>query len=379
MSCGLFDGIFLSIVRFILTYISRRNIIYIKLLQWTFKESKRLPPNVNEYLNSFRDSAPYTENDIDIDLIHDLEKKSIENGDNLVIDMTPINSGTISIVFSGVLNELPIVVKMKRKNVEISFENVRSTLLSLSNVSNFFTGNDYKPIIEKITETLKEQCDFQREFSNIQLFHKCSKKYNLMEPIYAFKKYSNNNLIMMNRSLGINPEKLPEEHFKKFKWCYLKSLFFLFFKKSIIHSDVHYGNMLYNSETGKMTFIDLGSIIIMTPEQSSCFQEMTLVATTDPDNFGEMVIKNANICSSDEVNRTKLIDFINKYEFKFQDKLEDKLIEISKFMVVMLGQPITFMDIFPSIIIMIVSIVRISADIDGTDDMLRILNVIHCK
>ena len=184
---------------------------------------------------------------------------------------------------------------------------------------------------------------------------------------------------MMNKASGINPEKLNVEHFKKFKQCYLKSLFFLFFKKSIIHSDVHYGNILYNFTTSKMTFIDLGSIIIMTPEQSSCFQEMTLIATTDPDKFREMVIKNANICSADEINRRKLVEFVNGYELKIQNNLEDKLIEISKFMVSMLGQPIVFMDIFPSIIIMIVSIVRISADIDGTDDMIKILNVIHCK
>lgn len=376
---NLFDNTILSIFRCIISYVSARNILYIKVLQWTFKESIFLPSNVNQYLNSFRDSAPFTENDIDITLIQNLRHIAAENGDELHINMTPINSGTISVVFEGSINESPIVVKMKRKNIEQSFLNVRSTLLSLASMLNFMTGNDYTHIIEKLADSLEEQLDFKREFDNIQLFYKASKRYKLMDPIYAIEKYSSDNLITMSRAPGVNPETLDEEHFLKFKLCYLKSLFFLFFKKSIIHSDIHYGNLLYNSTTNKMAFIDLGQIIKMTPDQSSCFQEMTIIATTEPDRFGDMVSMNAHIYTKDGDNKDKLIEFVDGYTFKFNDNLPDKLIEISKFMMNLLGKPIVYIDIFPSIIVMIMSIIRISADIDGTDDMIKILNMTRCS
>lgn len=369
-----FDTMLLFVVKRILNFISSQNIIYIKLLQWTFKESSYLPKRVNEYLNSFRDSAPYTSKDINWEDLDELLVQAKDNKDNLRFNRTPINSGTISIVFEGWLNDNPIVLKTKRKNVERSFQNVESSLLRICRIVEWFSGKDYSRIVKQIVESLFSQCDFLREFDNIQLFHEKSKKYGCMDPIRGIKEYSNENIITMTRSPGVNPTTLNADDFSEFQKKYMKSLSFLFFAKCIVHSDVHYGNILYNPKSKKVTFIDLGMIIKLTVKESNVCHEMAKVALTKPEEFVEYMIKNVEICSSSEDDQNRIVEFSRSFNFVKHEELEMQLLEVSRYFTNLLGQPVDFCAILPSVIVMILSIIRISSEIDDVEMMKAAIN-----
>jgi predicted unusual protein kinase regulating ubiquinone biosynthesis (AarF/ABC1/UbiB family) len=374
--CDFFDDFSLFVTRLLFEFISSQNIIYIKVLQWFFKENKWLSNKTNIYLNSFKDSAPYTSDDINWDEINKLFEKITNNGDILSFNYKPINSGTISIVFDGLLNNNPIIIKTKRKNVEQLFLNMKESLIKISNYIMFFTGKNYSKIIIKLCDALEKQCDFNQERENIKIFYDNCKSYRTMLPIYSIDKYCNNDIIVMSKCDGKNPTSLNSDNFELFQLTYMKTVTFLFFKKGIFHSDLHYGNIMYNEKNKKLTYIDLGIILVISPEVATSFQEMSYVALNEPSKFVEKLIENSEFVTKTEHDKQKIEKYCYENVFVTYFDLEDQLIEIGKFLNNLLAQPIEFIDIFPNVILMLISIIRISSEIKNKDEMKKIFSLI---
>lgn len=100
-----------------------------------------------------------------------------KNNDKIIIDSyKPINSGTVSLVFKGRLNNTPIAIKMLRndiKNKIIDCLNITEYIINiLKNLSWLFNYNiKITNITNNIQECLIEQCDFIKEVDNLELFY----------------------------------------------------------------------------------------------------------------------------------------------------------------------------------------------------------------
>ena len=103
--------------------ISKLNIIFIKIIQWIVMEHE--DKELTEIVKDMTNNVYYSENDIDYKLINDIENY---NGNNLIINKIPINSGTIALVFYGKLNDHDIVVKIMRNDTKKKLKEVISFL-----------------------------------------------------------------------------------------------------------------------------------------------------------------------------------------------------------------------------------------------------------
>src|SRR5437879_3710666 len=88
-------------------------VIYVKIFQWmNVKKPGYFNEIIFDYLKELVNNVPYTKYDIKDDVITNLE----ENG--FKIDKIPINSGTISLVYVGYLNNEKYAIKIKRTNID---------------------------------------------------------------------------------------------------------------------------------------------------------------------------------------------------------------------------------------------------------------------
>ena len=109
-------------VKNILSDLGNTNIIFLKLLQWTCikndNQNNYINQEIIEYINSFTNNTPYTDNDIDWEILTHMFQKSIKYNHKLIINsFVPINSGSISLVFKGYLDDKPVAIKILRKNI----------------------------------------------------------------------------------------------------------------------------------------------------------------------------------------------------------------------------------------------------------------------
>ena len=91
--------------------------MYVKCFQAFALNNNIIVDKINHTLIRFVDNAPWTNNEIDYNMLSILEKEH-----DIIFDqpLQPINSGMISLVFKGKngKNGEEIVVKMKRKNIK---------------------------------------------------------------------------------------------------------------------------------------------------------------------------------------------------------------------------------------------------------------------
>src|SRR5581483_10409286 len=96
---------------------------------------------------------------------------------NMIIDPQPINSGTISIVFKGVLiytnnTQEEVAIKVKRKNISEKVHHVISDITFLNNIYSFVYRRVnilLTNLISDIKDKFIEQTNFISEQDNILL------------------------------------------------------------------------------------------------------------------------------------------------------------------------------------------------------------------
>lgn len=236
---------------------SRENIFFIKFFQAVCTTSHPLlTDDVLQYLNTFTDNAPYTSSEIDVDSLEQLmQEYSIE----IKRPFVPIKSGTISLIFEGILNSdsgrQSVIIKCKRigidDKIKVAIHNMNH-LISFTKIVPHVKNLNVYDIYNENKQSIIDQLSFQKEVQNIELFYSKWNKPGL-DYIKIPKVYSNitnqiPNIIVMERIIGDTIYNICLED----KDCYAKILAKFNFKSvfydSLYHGDIHPGNVFFIKE-----------------------------------------------------------------------------------------------------------------------------------
>ena len=221
----------------------RVNIVYTKFFQ-------AIASKYN--LHSSVHNIPYTEDEMDIPLDVNVGKV--------------IGSGLISIVFEGVRNGQPIVIKTKRRNID---RRVSDNILAIHRMIDWIDWIYPIPTISdallEISEVFYTQLDFRKEVENHKRFQAmfAKKKYAVF-PI-LIEEECNAKQIVMTRLDG---EPLARRSYEQ-KKLYASHLTDLLMQSLLVdgfvHADLHIGNLIFQEKT--IGVIDFGLMIELSKEE----------------------------------------------------------------------------------------------------------------
>ena len=243
------------------------NILYVKAFQAIALNNNFIDEKINTKLLKFTDNAPWNYDDIDELLLTEICEEY-----NITDCTFPINSGMISLVYKGryVDSNKPVIVKMKRKNIDNKLQDAIDNLYYLLD---FFS---YLPIIKKYNirhtlhecmETIYNQTDFLQEIDNTyQIKENCKKiKYVKIPEINKEATIKYPNTIIMEYIEGIPIHMVSNEDYETYAKLIMKFGFTTTLLHGTTHADLHAGNILFiKDENDKVPYkigvIDFGII-----------------------------------------------------------------------------------------------------------------------
>lgn len=324
-----------------------RYIIYTKVLQWiNFDFLSFLGTGFNDFLKKFTDNAPYVEEDIDhnsLDRLNELGSKYL-----IEIDRNPINSGTISLVFTGTIfhnsEYKKVAIKVLRNGIHSKINDC------IINFTWIFSYMKYIPVISgfnldilfsDVKESLYEQTDFAKEANNILMFEKRLSKHKNIKPIKLIKELTFDNVIVMEFVEGKSVFKLNDEDKKIFSTKITSSLFYLKFKKCLFHLDLHPGNILMTNDK-KITFLDLGMVLELSVDECNFIIDFLDLFKTN-NNVEEILTRLFNTYSylvfREKVSKENFIkDIINSKPDIFVKKDNVSFVSDTKFLLYQLNE-----------------------------------------
>jgi predicted unusual protein kinase regulating ubiquinone biosynthesis (AarF/ABC1/UbiB family) len=308
--------------------LSKLNMLYTKILQWIINDSVYENHEMKKILEDFSDNVEYTDSDINYPVLLEL----LNNNENIKLDsLKPINSGTISLVYKGLLNnETPIIIKVLKNNIKSKLDESIKYFIFLSKLSKYIpyiNECNLDKIVVNLNDKLLLQTNFEEEVKNIQIFNKNFKdnKNIIIPTVYDEYTLMNNNVIVMNYIKGSSVYSINEND----KLSYLRILYeFMFecmFNYKVFHSDLHPGNILFIKENDeyKIGIIDYGLVEDYddTVKQYVCLFFKKLVKGTDwelyeyiVNNLSEIVVdKNKQII----VDKNNVINDLLKVKEKY--------------------------------------------------------------
>lgn len=261
----------------ILKELAELNITFAKIFQWSFINKRQknyyITDKIYDFVKTYTTDSPYKTSDINYNKILQIYVKSKELGEQFELDsLVPINSGTISLIFKGKINNKPIAIKLLRNNIESELE---KGLYFLGNIGYLLSFIPYVNIlmIDKIIEENKQnfydQKNFANEIDNIQLFYNKFKKSKICVCPNVYPQYTHKikDIIIMDYIDGKKIYELTDDEKQKFVLPLIKFFKNSIFYKNILHCDLHSGNVLFITEkknesiTYKIGVIDMGMII----------------------------------------------------------------------------------------------------------------------
>jgi ubiquinone biosynthesis protein len=223
----------------------------------------------------------------EIDLIPHLEKElEIAVGDYFTeIDNTPIASASIAQTYVGKLQSgEQIILKIKRTGIK---EIVHADLLLMKDIIQLLTN--YYSVVREINllhvfdafaASIQEELSFTNEQKNIQLFGRNFRGNPDIETMKVYPELSNDNVLCISyiegvkinnkegiQALNLNPEAILDKCFNLYLTQMLEHGFF--------HADPHPGNILV-TPTGKVSFIDLGAVAKMSPNDKDLLEDFVV-------------------------------------------------------------------------------------------------------
>ena len=326
------------------------NILYVKIFQAIASNNNFIDENTNLELLKFTDNAPWNYNDIQFYELIELEEKynlQIENGYE-----KPINSGMISLVYKGYKksNGIPIIIKMKRKNIEIklnnAIENLKTFLYFLSFIP-IIHKYQIKELIEKNIEIIKHQTNFKEEVNNILTIKRnCANlKYVKIPEVYPDVTNQYNDFIMMEYIDGIKINEVKKEDYIGFSKQVIKFGLVSTIVHGVCHGDLHSGNILFIKDNDdakypyKIGVIDFGIIFELDNEYKetifNLFTNILKISPTEsityilnsniieppnimkqiPVEYYNSIVKNGSNLLNDAINDSKKINQIQVFEF----------------------------------------------------------------
>ena len=327
------------------------NILYVKCFQAFALNNNIIDDKINNTLIRFVDKAPWTESEIDYNMLTILEKEH-----NIIFDkpLQPINSGMISLVFKGKNGTTgeEIVVKMKRKNIKQTLTTGINDLLLFLNWMLYIPSiNKFQiaEVISKNIDLVNHQTNFVQEVKNIQVFHKMCKflKYIEIPNVDSSITDKYNDVIIMNFINGQSIGKIEQEDYDGFARIMMKFVFVSTFLYGKIHGDLHSGNILFikdnNSSTNKykLGILDFGLIYEISSEtKDGIFSIVSNLYSVPTHELSEIIITSSLIEPLEQIkalekeqydNMLRIITAFTEKHIKQSDKVNQ--MDLYKFLI----------------------------------------------
>jgi len=296
--CFLLKGDYCKFIRNVCRNLSKKNILYVKIFQAISLNNNLIDSTMNAELVKYTDSAPYTYDDIDEDLLREIQRKYYLTPYN---DVIPINSGMISLVYKmRTVDNETVIVKMKRKDIDEKLDDAIQKLLFFVKLLSFipqFNTLDIPNVIKKNINLLRQQLDFEEEVKNtIKMAKNCKNLNYIKIPTvheYATKEYPS--IIIMDFIKGCHISNLDENDYDEYAKLVLKYGFVSIINDSETHGDLHAGNIIFikNEEEPiyQLGLIDFGIVTHVNKETTQHFLEIiSSMFTETSKNLAEKVL-----------------------------------------------------------------------------------------
>lgn len=269
--------------------LAKINILYVKVFQAVALNSSFIDENTNNRLLKYTDNAPWTEKDIDMKLLHQVAS---ENGLTIKEGYEqPINSGMISIVFKLFKDDQPVILKMKRCNIDSILSEAIENLAFFVNLLNVIPAVkefEISTIIHNNVDIIKQQTNFLQEVDNMTMFReKCKHlKYVKVPYVYPEVTQSHSDCILMEYIEGLKINQVEDEDYEQFAKYHIKSVIACGLIHGIVHGDLHGGNILFIKDEAdkkykyKIGVIDYGIVYRFNNEERSRMFDFTSELTS---------------------------------------------------------------------------------------------------
>ena len=261
-----------SFVERIALELSSINILCVKIFQAFALNNSLIDEKTNNKLLQFTDNAPWSYADIELQNLTEIADKY-----NLQLKCgyeVPINAGMISLVFKAYKKDncnQPIILKMKRKNIQQKLDDAIDNLLFSIYLLSFipiFNKYQISEVVNKNIEIIRHQTNFLEEVDNMERIKNNCKNLKYVRIPSANRRVTEEypNCILMEFVEGIKINQIQKEDYEGFAKQVMKFGFVTSIVHGVTHGDLHGGNILFIKENNderypyKIGVIDFGII-----------------------------------------------------------------------------------------------------------------------
>jgi len=318
--------------------LSSINILCVKMFQAIALNNNLIDDETNNKLLKFTDNAPWNFKDINLIRLIELASKY-----NLILRQgyeIPINAGMISLVFKAYdKTNSPIIIKMKRKNIQQQLDDAIDNLLFLIYLLSFISiFNKYQivDVINKNIEIIRHQTNFLEEVENMdRIKHNCKNlKYVIIPSAVKEVTEEYPDCILMEYIEGIKINQIKEEDYEGFAKQVMKFGFVTTIVHGVTHGDLHGGNIIFikdNSDVKypyKIGVIDFGIIYELEPTYKELLFELLTQMFEIPSRETAIKLLQTGIIDTEILRQISKEDYENI--LNFTTEIIDETINNSK-------------------------------------------------
>lgn len=259
---------------------------FVKLGQIASTRVDLYPPEFTKELESLQDNVPPVEFDnvVNKDIFREF-------------DPVPFKSASIGQVHMAVLhNGQKVIVKVKRPGIldimKEDTDNIRTIVHFLERVG-IDTGNSSGYVLDESIQYLLGEADYLQEIDNAIKFKKSMKGVDWVKVPRVYKKYSNDDMIVMEYVPSTKLTEITDHKVNKKKICeaLINSYVIQTMDNGLFHADPHPGNLGFSSR-GKLVFYDFGLLVKLSEELRDGFKSLFgFIITRDTAGIVNVLIK----------------------------------------------------------------------------------------